>query len=709
MVFNLFEKEGAGYDASASTWFVNSVPATVSLKTVNNAGYPSGWVSIRSKLERKGSDFSAKLIVKTSSSGSVFLFDLPVSLNGNLFEVICLPDDIVSIEFQPMNSLGSFKAKPFEIIKIGFLERLYRQYFRVLTTYYHQPSDKVYKSGLRWHTPIFSLQKAYAISSSFRSYSPVLAYSNWIERFDKVDSRDKKKIRKVIRKWTDTTTLHVVIIDCSGNSQGLKRSLDTQLYASFKVWALTEWLSERTNFSEQGWVVFIEDYVQLRCHALFWLNSEIRRNSKLALIYSDHDRLDESGDRIDPVFKPEWSPELLFATNYIGGLIAVNLNALLPYEFTENLNLYELAINVTKITKPYADSVYEVKRIPAVLFHDAWMGSYQPEPSFFVKDMLEKNGVSVGFYNNLRFNKIIYKPLGNPLVSIIIPTRDMLHHLERCVFSVLTQTLYSNFEILIVDNQSNMDETLQFFEKIVEDERVKVIPYDYSFNYSAINNFAASKAQGDFLCLLNNDTEVITPEWLDIMLGQLQQPNVGAVGAKLLFANGTVQHAGDAVGPGGCADHFHIGLDGDAPGYQSRAIMAQDLSAVTAACLLTSKEIFNQLNGLDEENLAVAFNDVDYCLRIREHGKRIVFTPYAKLYHHESATRGKDDSPDKVARSKMEADYMRTRWKQVLRDDPFYNPNLNYSRPDFTLSNSPLVDKPWNERVSFWRKMFFLD
>lgn len=203
-----------------------------------------------------------------------------------------------------------------------------------------------------------------------------------------------------------------------------------------------------------------------------------------------------------------------------------------------------------------------------------------------------------------------------------------------------------------MDNQSEEPETLAYFAKVSALKNVRVIEYNNPFNYSAINNYAAKYCKGEVFCLLNNDTEVISPNWLEVMLGQLQQSNVGAVGIKLLFPDGTVQHAGDAVGPGGCADHFFSGYEEEQPGYMGRAIVAQDLSAVTAACLLTQRSVFESLNGLDEKHLSVAFNDVDYCLRVREKGMRVVFTPYVKMYHHESVSRGKDDNPEKIARAK---------------------------------------------------------
>ena len=286
-------------------------------------------------------------------------------------------------------------------------------------------------------------------------------------------------------------------------------------------------------------------------------------------------------------------------------------------------------------------------------------------------------------------------PAKLPLISVIVPTRDMLGHLKPCIDSVLSKSSYPNYELLIIDNQSVEPQTLAYFKTLTTHSKVKVVPYKQPFNFSAINNYAVEQAQGEVICLLNNDTEVITADWMEEMLGHLLQAEVGCVGAKLLFADGRVQHAGDTVGPGGCADHLHSKLERDEPGYMDRAILAQDLSAVTAACLMTHRELYISLGGLDEKNLAVAFNDVDYCLRVREAGKRVVFTPYAELYHHESMSRGKDDNPEKISRSKREADYIRQRWKHLMHHDPFYNPNLSYSRADFSLSHAPLVNKPW--------------
>lgn len=208
---------------------------------------------------------------------------------------------------------------------------------------------------------------------------------------------------------------------------------------------------------------------------------------------------------------------------------------------------------------------------------------------------------------------------------------------------------------------------------------------------------AVQAARGDIVCLLNNDTEVISPDWLEEMVGQLLQTNVGIVGAKLYFPNNQIQHAGDLVGIAGIANHAHSFLDRNAVGYCQRAIVAQELSAVTAACLITWKSIYQQLGGLDAEHLTVAFNDVDYCLRVRQAGYRIVWTPHAELYHHESVSRGKDTSPEKKRRAQHEVKTMRKRWCSALHGDAFYNANLSHERPDFSLSNAPILEKPWQD------------
>jgi GT2 family glycosyltransferase len=532
----------------------------------------------------------------------------------------------------------------------------------------------------------------------------VIPYNKWIARFDDLDDRDIRKIKKSIKRRVQPPVIDLLPL---GGTSSLKNNVfESQLYPFFHIASSPDQL-------QNDWVLCVQPGVTLRPHALYWFATVIVKKPDAIAFYCDHDLLTAESIRSEPYFKPDFSPELLLADNYIGPVLLIKKSVLLnelynepqgddlaerSYKNFSEFNCYQLAL---ACLKSGSGALKNIGHIPAVLYH--WdQGAEQADRANHTRHLSDvkrylQNTKTDAQVDSLigRYHRVVYTPVERPLISIIIPTRDTLHHLERSVMSVLEQSTYRYFELVFVDNQSCDPATHAFFERVSQYENVSVLPYDFPFNYSSINNFAVKHSRGDVICLLNNDTEVISNNWMEVMLGQLQQPNVGAVGIKLLFGDRRVQHAGDAVGPGGCADHFHSRLAEDEPGYAGRAILAQDLSAVTAACLMVTRRLWEQLGGLDEKNLAVAFNDVDFCLRIREAGYRVVYTPYAKLYHHESVSRGKDDSPEKAARAKREADYMRSRWKHVMNHDPFYNPNLNYSRPDFRLSHAPMVDKPW--------------
>lgn len=277
-------------------------------------------------------------------------------------------------------------------------------------------------------------------------------------------------------------------------------------------------------------------------------------------------------------------------------------------------------------------------------------------------------------------------PTHQPLVSMIIPTRNGLDVLSVCIDSILEKTTYKNYEIIIVDNGSDCPDTLEYLKTIQNKYiNVTVLTDDSPFNYSALNNKAAAIAKGEILALVNNDVEVITPEWLTEMVGHAIQPQNGAVGARLWYPDDTLQHGG-VIMVGGVAGHAHKHLPKGLPGYACRAIVSQNYSAVTAACLLVRRDVFEQVGGLNEKDLTVAFNDIDFCLKVQEAGYLNVWTPYAELYHYESKTRGFEDTPEKKQRFEKEVQYMRGRWAHILDADPYYNPNLTMAREDFSLA-----------------------
>jgi len=417
------------------------------------------------------------------------------------------------------------------------------------------------------------------------------------------------------------------------------------------------------------------------------------------LIYSDEDKLDEAGAHVEVHFKPDFNQDYFFSINYICHFLVVRrelvdrVGGFRPgfdgaQDYDLLLRLTELSPRIAHIAKV----LYHWRKTPA---STASASAAKPQSSdagrrALSESMQRRNiacDVEPGPYpNTFRVRRSI---IGEPAVSIIIPFRDKPALLQACVDSILARTRYRNFEILCIDNGSVEEETQAVIARLcLRDSRVRVLRHDIPFNYSAINNFGAEEARGDHLVFLNNDTEVLRDEWLDSMLEQSQRAEVGVVGARLWYADDTIQHAGVIVGPGGVAGHAHLLRPGDDPGYFARIRLPQDLSAVTFACAMTRRDVFRELGGLNDDELKVAFNDIDYCLRAREAGYLVVYTPYALLHHFESKSRGYEDTPEKQQRFSGEIRYMQARHKQLLaQGDPYYNPNLSLSdtyRPDLS-------------------------
>ncbi len=415
------------------------------------------------------------------------------------------------------------------------------------------------------------------------------------------------------------------------------------------------------------------------------------------IVYSDEDKLDVDGRHVEAHFKPDFNPEYFFSTNYLCHFTVLRQTLLkriggfrAGFDGAQDFDLFLRA----------SEQGERVAHIPKVLYHwrktagsTATASSTKPKSwdagRRALAESLQRRGINAEAEagphpNTYRVRRTI---IGEPLVSILIPFRDKPKLLSTCVGSILKKTDYSNFEILGIDNGSTEDATHALMSKLAaRDSRVRFVRYDIPFNYSAINNFGATQTCGEHLLFLNNDTEVISAEWLRAMLEHSQRPQVGAVGAKLLYPDGRIQHAGVIAGMGGVAGHAHLLQPGDHPGYFARAQLVQNLSAVTFACAMTRRAVFEQVGGLNETDLMIAFNDIDYCLRLREAGYQVVYTPFATLYHHESLSRGYEDNPEKQARFVREVDYMRQRYREILqRGDPHYNPNLRLDVNDFSV------------------------
>jgi GT2 family glycosyltransferase len=404
---------------------------------------------------------------------------------------------------------------------------------------------------------------------------------------------------------------------------------------------------------------------------------------KVAVLYGDQDELDDHGRRSRPWFKPRWNEEMFLAKDYLTSAVAIETSLArkvlteLPVDGSNSLD----AIVLAATSEPGSAIVH----LPHIVCHVHLRDQEDTGRMAAVSRHIEAlGGVCVpGPFGTVKVEWPL--PDALPLVSIIIPTKDKLDLLRPCVQSVLERTDYDNFELVIVDNGSVEKPTLDYLAEVVENPKVRVVAYPGPYNFSAINNFAARQAVGSFLCLLNNDTEVVSSAWLTEMMRYAVRADIGAVGAKLLYEDGSIQHAGVVVGIGGAAGHAHRFLPADQPGYFCQAHVAQFVSAVTAACLVIEKKKFDAVGGLDEEDLAIAFNDVDLCLKIEAAGWRNVYVPHAVLLHHESKSRGNDFSPRNIERYLAELKALQGRWGTKTYDDPLHNPNLDRYSETFVI------------------------
>jgi GT2 family glycosyltransferase len=431
-------------------------------------------------------------------------------------------------------------------------------------------------------------------------------------------------------------------------------------------------------------VAFLDHDDELTPNALYEIALRLDSEPDLDLLYSDEDRLEPGGTLAEPFFKPDWSPELILAVNYVCHLAVYRasllreLGGLRPgYDGSQD---WDLVLRFTEATQ-------RIGHVPKVLYHwrqapTSVAASSDAKPYAFVagqravEDALARRGRSarVTMTSPGRY-RVAYAIQGRPLVSILVPTRDRLDLLRTCVDGILEKTAYDRFEVVILDNGSREPDTLRYLAELPAPHRS--VRYDQRFNWSSINNFGARHSRGDYLLFLNNDTEVIEPGWIEAMLEHAQRPEVGAVGAKLLYPDGSIQHAGAVIGLGGTAGHAFRHLRSDHGGYFGLAQVVREYSAVTGACLMTRRNVFEAIGGFDEE-YEVAYSDIDFCLAARERGYRVIYTPHAAIYHHECATRGTLDPPPDRRR------FVR-RWARYIADDPSYSPHLSRRAEDFSL------------------------
>ena len=668
---------------------------------------------------------------------------LPFTSGETVKRLYRLPRRPRKVRFDPLDGFGSFDVDQLSFTRVPTVVALYQIFGHL------RERHGLYKGlpAMRmWHTllqesrakhvapmTLLNTHVGETFVPSHRLHEP--SYGQWIEKFETPEFSNLAAIQAAQQTFARKPLISVLMPVYDATECHLRLAIESVIKQSYPNWelciaddaspsphvrqVLEEYKSKDSRIKvvyrpvnghisaasnsalelvSGSYVALMDHDDELSPHALHFVVGEINAQPKARVIYSDEDKINGAGKRFDPHFKPDWNPDLLLSQNYISHLGVYETGLLRDvggfragFEGSQD---YDLLLRcIPRLTNG------QISHIPKVLYHwrvlegstalHSGEKTYTMDAGFqALEDYLKRNKLPARVEYGLAPNTYHVRwaiPNPAPLVSLLIPTRDGLYVLEKCVESILEKTTYPNYEIVILDNQSREAETLEWFDKIQRKANVRVASYDHPFNYSAINNYGVKQASGEIVGLINNDIEVISPDWLTEMVGHACRPEIGCVGAKLYYDNDTIQHAGVIVGLGGVAGHSHKHFPRDAPGYFFRLKNVQNLSAVTAACLLVRKSIFLSVGGLNEKDLAVAFNDVDFCLRVQESGYRNVWTPHAELYHHESVSRGAEDSPEKVARFRGEIFYMQTQWGSRLLKDPAYNRNLTLDFEDFTI------------------------
>ncbi len=710
---------------------------------------PGGWVLIDFELRGEHNvRFFPCLYADTGGGYSPHhCITLPSPTGGRLRAVVKLPPHIRALRFDPTDRNGLFHLGKLSIQKLTRPGAALRLGLPTLTEVTADPTGfptlalralKLFKSegvqGLK--ARLRAAVEAQGAAPGGGSQQ----YPDWVARYDTLNEHDRIAIRARLPELNQPPLISVVMPVHDTPARWLKaaiesvrgqlyphwqlcladdastephvhrileeyRQLDPRIEVTFRPERGGAWAASNSalGLARGQFVALAHSTDELAEHALYLVAESINEQPDVDLIYSDEDHLDAQGVRQAPHFKPEWNPDLLRSQNYFSNL-GVYRRSLIDKVggFREGFDGNE---DYDLLLRCAAGSIPErIRHIPHVLYHQRAL----PAPG--AEDRSSQSGAAAlmdhfaqrrlslvaRITNHPKTYRISYPlPPTPPLVSILIPTRDGYEILKQCLDSIHAKTTYPSYEIIVIDNQSAEPRAVEYLKGLESTPGCRVIRYDLPFNFSAISNVSVAEAKGELIALLNNDIEVITPDWLEEMVSHALRPEIGAVGAKLYYPNDRIQHAGVIVGLGGVAAHSHKHYPRESTGYFHRPHVVQTITAVTAACLVMRKKVYEEVGGMDSKNLSVAFNDVDLCLKVQAAGYRNLFTPFAELYHHESVSRGVDNTPQKLARFNSEIEYMKRRWTTTLLEDPFYSLNLSQNSEDFAIAWPPRVTRPW--------------
>jgi O-antigen biosynthesis protein len=704
------------------------------------AGLRPGWAVLTVDMDSDEASLNPILYAFHGEDGSqVSAYAMPGYGKGREQRLIVLPSDVRSLRFDPTDRADvRFRLNDVSVRSIGRLG-LAREGYGMLSRV---------QRGEVWRAVMHGeLRRAKSLvrSAVVGKYDKGEYYA-WVEAYDTLTPGDLVRLRQLGDELAEKPLISVLMPVYNTRPEYLRKALDSVIAQTYPHWELCiaddaspnpqirKILEEYMRKDARIRVVFREknghisassnsalelargDFVALMdhddalpAHALFMVADEINRHPDVDLIYTDEDKVDENDVRNDPLFKTDWNRELFYSQNFVTHLgvyrtsIALRIGGFRTgFEGSQD---YDFTLRFIEHTDGR-----HIRHIPHVLYH--WriypgVSSFSTDnPSASIETArramveyfadVEPTSEVVGIDQFPGWWRIKRRPpTVLPRVSLVVPTRDRLEVLRPALDGLMTSTIYDNLEIIVVDNDSQEAGTLDYFEEIKRDPRVKVLTVRGPFNFSALNNAAVEISTGSMIGFINNDIEVIHSDWLLEMVTQLSQPNVGAVGGKLYYANDTIQHAGVVLGLYGVAAHGHRHFPRSTIGYFGRPMLVQNVSAVTAACMLVRKDVFEQIGGFDVVHLAVGYNDVDLCMKIREAGYDIVFTPFAELYHLESVSRGANLTPAQIERDARERAYMLSRWGEAIVQDPFYSPNLTVAGENYGLAFPPRASRPW--------------
>tara|TARA_R110002072_G_scaffold11431_2_gene51642 strand:+ start:940 stop:3411 length:2472 start_codon:yes stop_codon:yes gene_type:complete len=703
----------------------------------DQAFLPNGWVHLSFSYTGSRSLMAQLAYNAGAGYGDDCCIPLIANEQGNISQYLWLPNPTLGLRLDPFIGLGDFRIDDLEIREVGGLE-VFRARREIV--------------GLTPWRALCSLPPLALPRAEGRFEEPFTsanAYGFWIKHHETRSPADRKAIATHQADLALRPLISVVMPVYNSAPDYLRAaigSVQNQLYDNWELCIADDAssnpqtrqvLREESSRDPRIKLIFREENGHISAasntalelaagefvalmdhddllpdHALYFLALEINSHPDLDIIYSDEDKIDEAGRRYEPYFKTDWNHELFLGQNIISHLGAYRTRLLkeiggfrLGFEGSQD---YDLALRAVGATQPE-----KIRHIPRVLYH--WRNFASAETFSItqqdraretarraLKEHLEQQSVAVAAIEAAPLSPGYHRvrrawPDDWPLVSLIVPTRDKVGLLRGCIEGLRHKTDYPKLEILIVDNGSEEPETFAYFEELKADARVKILSYGAAFNFSAINNFAARQAKGQLLGLINNDIEIIHDDWLKEMVSHLLRDEVGAVGAKLYYGDGSIQHGGVVIGMGGVAGHVFRYWSHADPGYMGWLGLTREVSCCTAACLLVKKTVYEEVGMLDEKNFAVAFNDVDFCMKIRQQGHKIIWTPHAELYHLESASRGSDLAEEKIDRFKREIQVMEDRWGATLHTDPHYNPNLCYIVDEFGYAFPPRLTTPWQD------------